>query len=152
MNRVYWFHIIIFNTGIQEIDAFLAQQNLAYIKKRRCCNCTRYTATTRHIVLCILIYISSVLSVFETRSSHVWIINVRPFTNCQSLYAQLNRSSNQTKSLIQYFTIRSSGHLKSDYTICCIPYTMFLPIMFPPLWEHNFNSGYCRPPQDILPV
>ncbi len=49
------------------------------------------------------------------RGSRTWTDNRRLFFNRQSPHAQLSRSSNQTNSLIHYFTIRSSRHQKSDF-------------------------------------
>ncbi len=51
----------------------------------------------------------------DFRGSHTWIDDTRLFFNRQSPHAQLSRRSNQTNSLIHYFTISSSGHQKSDF-------------------------------------
>ncbi len=57
--------------------------------------------------------------------SRTWIDDTRLFFNRQSPHAQLSRRSNQTNSLIHYFTIRSSGHQKSDFHFL---FTYYVPI------------------------
>ncbi len=71
------------------------------------------TNTTTMNQLCS---VSTLIMIFSRnlRSSHVWVDSVGLFYRCQLPHAQQNRSSNETNSLIQFFTILSSGYQKSD--------------------------------------